>query len=154
MPPVCATPTTAFRASALWRGPIRSQALTSLCPMEYSVKMDVFVSKKETVNRLERLTCLCLVLGGSVSSQSVSPVKATVRPPTADRRPPTGHQRRRGALGETYPRAPGNRNPRAISIIDSTRFKTPCVSIRPASLLLLLPSNRAKPTPFFLFPAR
>lgn len=30
---------------------------------------------------------------------------------------------------EIYPKAPGNRNPRAISIIDSTRFKTPSVDL-------------------------
>jgi len=30
---------------------------------------------------------------------------------------------------EIYPKAPGNRNPRAISIIDSTRFKTPGVDL-------------------------
>lgn len=36
---------------------------------------------------------------------------------------------------EIYPKAPGNRNPRAISIIDSTRFKTPSVDLPLVPLL-------------------
>lgn len=45
---------------------------------------------------------------------------------------------------EIYPKAPGNRNPRAISIIDSTRFKTPSVDL-PLVPLPLVDGGRPPP---------
>lgn len=64
---------------------------------------------------------------------------------------------------EIYPKAPGNRNPRAISIIDSTRFKTPSVDLPLVPLVRWVVGGRPPPRAFrtllyavrfFLFPAR
>lgn len=64
---------------------------------------------------------------------------------------------------EIYPKAPGNRNPRAISIIDSTRFKTPSVDLPLVPLVRWVVGGRPPPcvfrtllcaVRFFLFPAR
>lgn len=64
---------------------------------------------------------------------------------------------------EIYPKAPGNHNPRAISIIDSTRFKTPSVDLPLVPLVRWVVGGRPPPRAFrtllcavrfFLFPAR
>lgn len=48
---------------------------------------------------------------------------------------------------EIYPKAPGNHNPRAISIIDSTRFKTPSVDLPlvPVGVLVGSAGGRSHP---------
>lgn len=46
---------------------------------------------------------------------------------------------------EIYPKAPGNRNPRAISIIDSTRFKTPSVDLPLVPLVRWVVGGRPPP---------
>lgn len=49
---------------------------------------------------------------------------------------------------EIYPKAPGNRNPRAISIIDSTRFKTPSVDLPLVPLVRWVVGGRPPPCAF------
>lgn len=63
----------------------------------------------------------------------------------------------RGSEQRDLPQSPGQpQPPQAISIIDSTRFKTACVSIRRSPTLALrppFPPSKTHPG-FFLFPSR
>lgn len=68
------------------------------------------------------------------------------------------HNRRRKGVGTARftPEPRATATPRAISIIDSTRFKTACVSIRRSPTLALrppFPPSKTHPG-FFLFPSR
>lgn len=76
----------------------------------------------------------------------------------ADENSHDSHNRRRKGVGTARftPEPRATATPRAISIIDSTRFKTACVSIRRSPTLALrppFPPSKTHPG-FFLFPSR